>query len=199
MIWLWVGMTAQMGIFLLGASFSGRISYFQAMFAMLLGNLIISIVLVLNGDVGTKYGLKFSAYLQAPFGSQGKKIPTLMRALTGIFWFGIQTYYGALAIDIATKYLTGYSNWLLWYILFAILQIGLTAGGIDSIKYIENISGPALALLSIWLIYLLVKGNSFGEFLNPELTNRLNFWTVVTACLSYWVTVAVNISDLPDT
>ncbi len=150
---------------------------------------------MLNGDVGTKYGLKFSAYLAAPFGTHGKKIPTLMRALTGIFWFGIQTYYGALAIDVATKYLTGYSNWLLWYILFAIIQIAITAGGIDSIRYIENIAGPALALLSIWLIYTLVKGHSFGEFLYTELKDRLNFWTVVTTCLSYWVTVAVNISD----
>lgn len=195
LIWLWLGMTAQMGIFLLGASFTGRISYLQAMLAMIVGNIIISVVLVLNGDVGTKYGLKFSAYLAAPFGTHGKKIPTLMRALTGIFWFGIQTYYGALAIDVATKYLTGYSNWLLWYILFAIIQIAITAGGIDSIRYIENIAGPALALLSIWLIYTLVKGHSFGEFLYTELKDRLNFWTVVTTCLSYWVTVAVNISD----
>ena len=28
-----------------------------------------------------------------------------------------------------------------------------------------------------------------------ELTDRLNFWTVVTANLSYWVAVAINISD----
>ncbi len=35
LIWLWLGMTAQMGIFLLGASFTGRISYLQAMLAMI--------------------------------------------------------------------------------------------------------------------------------------------------------------------
>jgi NCS1 family nucleobase:cation symporter-1 len=194
-IWLWLGMTAQMGVFLLGASFTGRISYLQALIAMIVGNLIVSVILILNGDVGTKYGLNFSLYLRAPFGEHGRKIPTFMRALTGIFWFGIQTYYGALAIDIAIEYLTGFSNWFLWYIVFAIVQILITAGGIGWIKYIENIAGPALAVLSLWLIYVLVKGHSFGEFIAMELNDRLNFWAVVTANLSYWVTVAVNISD----
>lgn len=195
LIWLWLGMTAQMGIFLLGASFTGRIPYVQALLAMVVGNLIISVILVLNGDVGSKYGINFSLYLKAPFGEHGRKIPALMRALTGIFWFGIQTYYGAQAIDIAIKYLTGYSNWFLWYVMFAVVQIWITAGGISWIKYLENIAGPALALLSIWLIYTLVDGQPFGEFLNVEINDRMNFWEVVTANLSYWVTVAVNISD----
>lgn len=195
LIWLWLGMTAQMGIFLLGASFTGRIPYVQALLAMVVGNLIISVILVLNGDVGSKYGINFSLYLKAPFGEHGRKIPALMRALTGIFWFGIQTYYGAQAIDIAIKYLTGYSNWFLWYVIFAVVQIWITAGGISWIKYLENIAGPALALLSIWLIYTLIDGQPFGEFLNAEINDRMNFWAVVTANLSYWVTVAVNISD----
>lgn len=195
LVWLWLGMTAQMGIFLLGASFLGRIPYIHALLAMIIGNLIISAILVLNGDVGIKYGINFSLYLKAPFGERGRKIPSVMRALTGIFWFGIQTFYGAQAIDIAVKYLSGYSNWALWYILFGIIQILITAGGISWIKYLENIAAPALVLLSIWLIYTLVGKQPFGEFLNAELNDRLNFWAVVTANLSYWVTVAVNISD----
>src|SRR5690625_4891615 len=156
LIWLWLGMTAQMGIFLLGASFTGRISYVQAMLAMVVGNFIIAVVLVLNGDVGTKYGLKFSTYLTAPFGRLGKMIPALMRALTGVFWFGIQTYYGALAIDICIEFLTRYSNWLLWYVLFAIIQVIITIGGISAIKWLENSAAPLLIILSAWLIYKLV-------------------------------------------
>lgn len=195
LIWLWLGMTAQMGIFLLGASFAERISFTHAMLAMVIGNLIIAVVLILNGDVGTKYGLKFSTYLTAPFGRLGKMIPGLMRALTGVFWFGIQTYYGALAIDISIEFLTGYSNWILWYILFAIVQVIITIGGISAIKWLENSAAPLLIVLSVWLIYKLVQGHSFGEFLYAELTDRLNFWSVVTANLSYWITVAVNISD----
>lgn len=194
-IWLWFGMTAQMGVFLLGASFVGRISYVQAMLAILLANLVVAGVLVLNGDVGVKYGLKFSVYLQAPFGYLGSHIPTFMRSLTGIFWFGIQTYYGALAIDVATEYLWGYSNWFLWYIVFAVMQIAITAGGITWIKYLENAAAPALGLLSVWLIYILLTKNSFNDILTAKLTNPMHFWAVVTANLSYWVTVAVNISD----
>jgi len=149
----------------------------------------------LNGDVGIKYGLKFSIYLRAPFGYKGSYLPTLMRAMTGILWFGIQTYYGALAIDVATEYLWGYSNWFLWYISFAVIQIAITAGGISWIKYLENSAAPALGLLSVWLIYVLVSQNDFGSFLVARLENQMHFWAVVTANLSYWVTVAINISD----
>ena len=195
LIWLWFGMTAQMGVFLLGASFAGRVTFLQAIMAILLGNAIVSVILILNGDVGTKYGLKFSTYLRAPFGYLGVNIPTFMRALTGVFWFGIQTYYGAIAIDVAVKYLTGYSNWFLWYVCFSIVQIWITAGGIKWIKYIENIAAPALGLLSVWLIYVLVRVNSFSDFVFAEITNPMPFWVIVTANLSYWVTVAVNISD----
>jgi NCS1 family nucleobase:cation symporter-1 len=194
-IWLWFGMTAQMGVFMLGASFAGRLSFVSAMAAILLGNAIVSVILILNGDVGTRYGINFSVFLRAPFGRRGALLPVIARALTGVFWFGIQTYFGARAINIAVEYLTGYSNWFLWYLLFGFIQIWITAGGIKWIKYLENIAAPALGVLSVWLIYILLRQNSFSALLNAEITNPLPFWVAITANLSYWVTVAVNISD----
>lgn len=193
-MWLWLSMTAQMGIFLLGSSLTGRISFWDALAAIVLANVFVLVVLIMNGDIGTKYGIHFSLYLKAPFGYKGRVIPSLMRAATGIFWFGIQTYYGALAINIAVEYLVGYSNWMLWYAIFGIVQIYVTAGGISWIRTLSNVAAPTLLALSAWLIYRLAGGD-FASFLNQQITNPIPFFTVVTACLSYWVTVAVNISD----
>lgn len=195
LIWLWFGMTAQMGVFLLGASFAGRMSFWGAMAAILLGNAIVSVILVLNGDVGIRYGLNFSQYISTIFGRRGAALPVVIRALTGVSWFGIQTYFGANAIDIAIRHLTGYSNCLLWYVLFGAVQIIITAGGIRWIKHLENLAAPALGLLSIWLIMVLLQQNSLSELLSAKITDPLPFWAAVTANLSYWVTVAVNISD----
>lgn len=194
-VWLWFGMTAQMGVFTLGASFAGRIPYLHAIVAILAGNGIMSLILVLNGDVGMRYGLNFSQFLSAPFGYKGSLLPLGMRALTVVFWIGIQTYFGATAIDLAVKHLIGYSNWPIWYVLLGILQIWIAAGGIRWIKYLVNVSAPALGALSLWLIWMLVRKHSLDALINFEIQNPMSFWAAITANLSYWVTVAVNISD----
>ena len=195
-VWLWFGMTAQMGVFNLGASFAFKIPFYEVMAAVLLGNFIVSIVLVLNGDPGSKYGIKFAVFLRAAFGYLGGKI-ALVRAIGATCWFGIQTYFGAVAINLAVKYVFEYDNWPLFFILFGIAQILLCLMGIKWIKWLQNLAAPALFLLSLWIIYFLVSGSEGGwsEFANADIRTPLPFWAALTANLSYWVTVAINISD----
>lgn len=194
LVWLWLSMTAQMGMFLLGAYLLGGLSFLKTLIAVCTGGIVISIVMTLNGDMGMKYGITFSSYLEIPFGEKGRRIPTLMRVLMGVFWFGIQTYYAAQAIDIATIYLLSYSNWILWYILFAVIQILISIGGITRINKLEVVCGPAIILLSLWLIYTSTYGNSLKELFKYR-SVPLNFWHVVTVALSYWATISLNVSD----
>jgi nucleobase:cation symporter-1, NCS1 family len=195
LVWLWFGMTAQMGVFALGANFAGRITYWEAIAAILIGNLVVGILCVTNGDIGTEHGVGYAVYLRAAYGQVGSILPSLLRGSVAVCWFGIQTFFGATAIDISVKYLTGYSNWWLWYALFGVLQIAITAYGIQWIKYLENAAAPLLTVLCIWVIYTFLGQKSFGEFVATPITNRLPFWAAVVANLSYWITVADNIPD----
>lgn len=198
-IWLWFGMTAQMGVFNLGASFVFRIPFSQVVIAILLGNIVIAILLVLNGDAGSKWGIKFAVFLKSQFGYKGFIIPCIARAIGATCWFGIQTFFGATAINLAIKYLTGYDNWFIYFIAFGAVQIALAYMGITWIKWLQNLAAPALLVLSIWLIFFLSMrepDNTFTNFLAAEIgDNPLPFWAALTANLSYWVTVAINISD----
>jgi len=197
-IWLWFGMTAQMGVFNLGASFVFRVPFWQVIVAILLGNAVIAVLLVLNGDAGAKYGIKFAVFLKSQFGYKGYIIPCLARAIGATCWFGIQTFFAAKAIDLSVKYLTGYSNWWIWFIVFGVIEIYLAYNGMLWIKWLQNLAAPALLIMSVWLLYVLSTkdpDNTFATFLASEITNPLPFWAVLTANLSYWVTVAINISD----
>jgi len=194
-IWLWFGMVAQMGVFLLGASFAGRLSLVDALLAIAVGNLVVGVVSVLNGDIGIEHGVTYAVYLRAPYGIRGAWLPSLLRAGVAVCWFAIQTYFGAVAIDLSVKLLTGYSNWPLWYWTFGALQIWITMRGIGGIKVLENLAAPALLLLSGWVVYLLGAQRGWDAVLSFPVAAPLPFWAAVTANLSYWITVADNIPD----
>ncbi|MDR7521128.1 MAG: NCS1 family transporter [Armatimonadota bacterium] len=194
-IWLWFGMVAQMGVFLLGASFAGRLSLTDALLAIAVGNLVVGVVSVLNGDIGIEHGVTYAVYLRAAYGVRGAWLPSLLRAGVAVCWFAIQTYFGATAIDLSVRLLTGYSNWWLWYWTFGALQIWITMRGIHGIKLVENLAAPALLLLSGWVVYLLGSQRGWAEVLHFPIIQPLPFWAAVTANLSYWITVADNIPD----
>ncbi len=194
-VWLWFGMVAQMGVFLLGASFAGRLSLLDALAAIAIGNLVVGVVSVLNGDIGIEHGVTYAVYLRAPYGIRGAWAPSLLRAAVAVCWFAIQTYFGAIAIDLSVKALTGYSNWPLWYWSFGTLQIAITMRGIGSIRRLENLAAPALLLLSAWVVYLLGSQRGWGTIASFPISSPIPFWVAVTANLSYWITVADNIPD----
>jgi len=206
-IWLWFGMTAQMGVFTLGASFAFKIAFWPAVAAIFIGNFVVSIVLVLNGDPGSKYGVKFAVFLRAPFGYLGCKLPALVRAIGATCWFGIQTWFAATAINLAVKYFINYGsstpkdfNYAIpFFVLFGLLEIFLTLKGVKWIKWLQNLAAPALLALSAFIIWKLISAapGGWSDFANAPIDERkpLTFGMALTANLSYWVTVAINISD----
>lgn len=193
--WLWLGMAAQMGVFLLGASFVGGLTILESIIAIFIGSLGSVIVLVLIGDIGIEHGINYSTFIRAPFGYIGCYLPMLVRATSGICWFGIQTYFGSTAIDFIVFHFTGYTNIPLWFFIFGIIQILITAKGIKGIKWIENIAAPALLILCIWILYIFISKETCNNIINFPITKKMSFWAAVTATLSYWSTVAINIPD----
>lgn len=192
---IWFTMTAQMGIFQLGASLAGSMPTEQAILAVVISNLAMILVLVPIGDIGVEHGINFAGYLRIPFGLRGSFLPLALRGLAAIAWFGIQTYFGATAIDEISKTFFDFSAMTAWYIGFGALQIAIVAGGIKTIKKVVNFAAPALALLSIWLLYLMFSEGSFSDFTNNEITNPEPFIVAVVSNLSFWATVAINLPD----
>jgi nucleobase:cation symporter-1, NCS1 family len=96
---LWVGMAVNIPSYMIAASLiDGGMSWQQAMWTVLLGNLIVLVPMALSGHAGTKYGIPFPAFARASFGIQGAHIPAMLRAIVACGWFGIQTWIGGAAI-----------------------------------------------------------------------------------------------------
>ncbi|HUN82488.1 MAG TPA: cytosine permease, partial [Phycisphaerae bacterium] len=96
---LWISMSACVPTYMLASSLiDGGMNWWQAVFTIFLGNVIVLIPMVLNAHAGTRYGIPFPVYCRPSFGLMGANIPALLRALVACGWFGIQAWIGGEAI-----------------------------------------------------------------------------------------------------
>src|SRR5688572_21501225 len=98
---LWIGMAVVITTYTLASGLMQQgMTWSQALFTILLGNIIVLIPMVLNAHAGTKYGVSFPVLCRASFGTKGANLPAMLRAVVACGWFGIQTWLGATAIDV---------------------------------------------------------------------------------------------------
>ena len=124
-----LGGCVSIGTFSMGASLIGLLTVTQAILAMIIGCLVISIAMTLIGKCGHKYGIGYSVQLRSSFGTVGTKVPGFLRGVPAIVWFGYQSWVGAAAINGCLKVLFNVSNLPVVYVLFTILQVALAIKG----------------------------------------------------------------------
>src|SRR3954467_2899664 len=72
----------------------------QSIVNRLLRNTVVLIPMILNAHAGTKYGVSFPVLCRAAFGVRGANVPAIPGARVACGWFGIQTWIGALALNM---------------------------------------------------------------------------------------------------
>lgn len=199
---LWAGMTINIVAFSLGAQYynGGKgLSPMTLVVVMLAGYGIVTLLTSLVGDIGTKYGVPFAAYIRAPFGYKGANIAGLIRAIPGLYWFGFLTWIGAGSINkIMAILFPGFDNLMLMIIIFAAVQILNTMYGLKAMAKFGWIAIPSLAIMfSAILIGTLKKYNiTIPEIMTIETDGGYSFAFAVAGIAGGWLTMALNGSDL---
>ncbi|NND44190.1 MAG: NCS1 family nucleobase:cation symporter-1 [Xanthomonadales bacterium] len=215
---LWVGMAVNIPSYMIAASLvDGGMSWQQAMWTVLLGNLIVLVPMALSGHAGTKYGIPFPAFARASFGIKGAHIPAFLRAIVACGWFGIQTWIGGAAIYTIVLIVwpgvaeapTMMPDWVgvslvqfTCFMVFWAMNIWLIWKGIESIRILEHLAAPFLLLCGFALLaWAYVRAEGFGPMLTSG--SRFDasgdfwvlFWPSLTAMVGFWATLTLNISD----
>ncbi|WP_260466427.1 NCS1 family transporter [Pseudomonas luteola] len=196
--WIWIGIAFMIATFQLGATGVAGLPLPQVVAIILLANIVLALLMTLTADIGTEHGLSFAVYLRAPFGVHGTHIPSLFRGLVAAIWFGIQTYLGALALSGIVEYLTGFDNWALWYVIFAVVQIINTALGIKAVEFLSSIAAPAIIAISVWMyltldVLAVTKGVNIWTFVGDK---QLTIITLFLANVAFWSTLAIDIPNI---
>ncbi|TBU57108.1 NCS1 nucleoside transporter family [Dichomitus squalens] len=74
------------------------LSWRQALLAIAVGHVIISIVMVLNGTIGARLHVGFPVLLRSSFGFWFSYFSVISRMVLSMFWLGIQAYTGSQCV-----------------------------------------------------------------------------------------------------
>lgn len=212
---LWIGLVVGVpSYYLAGSLVDLGMAWWQGIATVVAANIILLFPLVLTGHPGTKYGIPFPVLARSAFGIRGAHVPTLLRALVGCGWYGIETWIGGEAISLLLPHSIkdgSFSQFIPWlgtsplefacFIAFWLAQLAVVWRGMEGIRELEKYSAPILmALTSAFLIWAYVKAGGFGYMFS--LSSKLStsqFWSVffpsLTANISFWATLALNIPD----
>jgi NCS1 family nucleobase:cation symporter-1 len=206
---LWIGMAVVITTYTLASGLMQQgMHWYQALFTILLGNVIVLIPMILNAHAGTKYGISFPVLCRASFGIRGANVAAILRAIVACGWFGIQTWIGGLALDALIG--AAWPGWTslpsstaIAFAIFWLVQVVIILKGTEGIKILESWSAPLLlggGLILLW--WAIRNGGGLTNILEGSTRLRQSstpFWTLfpaaLTANVGYWATLSLNIPD----
>ncbi|KAB2338024.1 nitrate reductase [Cytobacillus depressus] len=201
---IWVGMAVVLAAFAIGGVGVQSMPLPWVLLASFVGCLVIGFLITLIADIGIEHGVSFPIYLRAPFGILGTHLPSLLRGVTASIWFGINSYFGAAAINGILNIWTGFDNWFICFLIFVAAQVINTSIGIKAVEKFADLAAPTIILISIWMYYTLsdqaiaANKNVWTWIENPISGVALftAFLTVVFGNMGYWSTLCADISSL---
>ncbi|MFZ3154976.1 NCS1 family transporter [Pseudomonas sp.] len=194
----WFGGCVSIGTFAMGSSIVGTLNLLQTALAIAIGCFVIGIALALNGAAGYKYGIPFMVQARSAFGFAGTRFPGLVRAVPAIVWYGFQSWIGAAAINAVSATLFGFDNLVFYFVVFQLLQIGLSMFGFQGIKWLENVGSGFILVSLVYMFYSVI--NRYGDEIMTKLVNiegtwGLPFWGATLLFLGIYSTMMLNVSD----
>jgi NCS1 family nucleobase:cation symporter-1 len=204
---LWIGMCLCIPTYSLA---SGMISlgmnWWQAVLAVFTGSVVVLIPILLVAHAGTRYGFAYPVFARLWFGTRGAHIPALARAVIAAGWFGINSWFGGLALDailgrLAPAWLGIGPHVAIAFGVFWLLNVGFAMRGPQAIGRLAVIAAPTLAVAAIALfVWGDTAVGSIGAMLQtPGTLHGGAFWAVflpsVIGVVSFWATLALNIPD----
>jgi NCS1 family nucleobase:cation symporter-1 len=206
---LWVGMAICVPTYTLGGVLTAYfgLSVSEALWTILIANVVVLIPLTLNAFPGTRYGIPCPVVLRSSFGIIGSNVPSLIRALVACGWFGVQTLFGGIAIHLFLSAMfdgwaaLGGTGEVLGFFIFWIANITVVIRGSESIKHLEALAAPLLLIVALGLMFWALPKISVNELLavpasRPEGAPVFGYFMAgLTAMVGFWATLSLNIPD----
>jgi len=206
---LWVGMAICVPTYTLGGVLTAYfgLSVSEALWTILVANIIVLIPLTLNAYPGTRYGIPCPVVLRASFGIIGSNVPSLIRAIVACGWFGVQTLFGGIAIHLMLAAM--FDSWaalggtgeVIGVFIFWVANIAVVIRGSEAIKHLEALAAPLLLVVALGLIVWAMPRVSMSEVLSVPASRPQGapffgyFMAALTAMVGFWATLSLNIPD----
>jgi nucleobase:cation symporter-1, NCS1 family len=214
---LWISMAHCIPTYMLAGSLvASGMNWWQALFTIGLGNVIVLAPILLNAHPGTKYGIPFPVLARSSFGTMGANVPAVLRAIVACGWFGIQTFIGGEAVKtFIVAMWPGFKTLggdfavfglglpsAITFLLFWALNIFIIYRGMNAVRVFENWAAPlVLVMAAVLLIWAVGRAGGMGPMMAAEskFADFGAFWKVfipsLTGMIGFWATLSLNIPD----
>jgi len=134
-----------------------ELDFLVVFFGCLVGSLFVYSLANLIGKPSQRHGIPFPVFLRISMGINGARYVSLLRAIVGIFMFGVQTYFLSKSFGYLIRIaLYIFDNTILDQDIFLIFYLGMNI-----------IDGLSIMLAVILQFFLFSKGHSFNKmFIN---------------------------------
>lgn len=215
---LWLGSVHNIPNYMtIGGFFALGLSVFQVFGVIMAASFVLASAIILNGKMGTKYGVPFSMALKSSYGSKGAVLPGFLRGcVAAIMWFGFQTFAGSEALTILiTKFWPEFIEigngasvlgigipQLISFLLFWLCNIALIFGGMDAVGKFAKILSPVVYIvfggMAIWSVKLAGGITPILNYAPKGIEGKTLFVLLgcVSAILATWAAPIVSISDV---
>ncbi len=150
-----------------GQQLSAGLDWWDFVWALLLGGLILAAYTGSLGFIGAESGLSLDMLARRSFGTKGSWLPSAMISFTQIGWFGVGLAMFAIPVakELMGLEVTPDHMPLEGYLLVAFAGILMTASayyGIRSLTLISYIAVPAVAILGTLAMILAIRRGDMG-------------------------------------
>ncbi|QGA54126.1 allantoin permease [Sulfolobus sp. E5-1-F] len=207
---IWAGMIHNVPAFMLAGLLTFEFGPLIALMIIAVAYFTLLIALYLNGHIGTKWGIPFPSSIRPMFGIKGARIPVIMRAISALFWFSVETYAGGLILDalisifypswstISANFLGMPLHLAISFFLFWFLNVLVLFKGMDEIKKFELIAGPlVIVILGGLMIHVITLSNGISPLfqIKGSDVSLPNIALAVSTMAGFWATLVLNIPD----
>jgi len=190
------------------------LSGWWVMAAIICAGFIVMLMVNLTGKPSVKYGIPFPVLIRASLGVNGANLPAMLRAIIGIFWYGVQTYFASTAVAILLTIVMGSSDatflglnstaWVAFVIVW-VFQLMLFWAGVETIKHFLNWAGPLVYIVMIILMGVIwyqsgsellpAISSIFSRDSNYDGSQIQAFTAIVGTMVAYFAAVVINFGD----
>ena len=150
-----------------GQNLAAGLTWWDFVWALLLGGLILAAYTGALGWIGAESGLSLDLLSRKSFGTKGSYLPSAMISFTQIGWFGVGLAMFAIPVAKELMGLDVTPDHMPWqgYLMVAIAGVLMTASayfGIKSLTIISYIAVPAVAILGTVAMVMAIQRGDMG-------------------------------------
>ncbi|MFB7324753.1 NCS1 family nucleobase:cation symporter-1 [Streptomyces sp. NPDC056190] len=186
----------------------------QVFSALVVGITLIYFFTNLAGRAGQKYGIPFAAACRSSFGVFGANIPSMIKAITAMCWYGIQTWVASTALVVVVlRFFPGLEpmtkdsilgmsslGWICFLVMW-LSQLLVFYFGWEAIRRFTDWAGPAvyvvMFLLAGWIIWR--AGGEISFSLGSKHLTSVQTWgmwlTAVAFTVAWFAGTTLNFAD----